>query len=86
MTANTRTSCIPFYLMFLNRRHSKRREELGKSADVVDESMMRRKHMEDSKAVELEEVEQGTQRRAVEEDNGLQDMTDLLNEDFIYVY
>ena len=72
--------------MFLNRQHAKKREQLGKTAVVVDESMMRKKHMEDSKAVELEGHAQGHERRAVEEDNGLLDMTDIRNEDFIYVY
>lgn len=70
--------------MFLNRRHAKKREQMGKSAQIVDESMMRKDHIEDSKAVEL--GEEANTQRAVEEDNGLQDMTDLKNEDFIYVY
>lgn len=71
--------------MYLNHRHAKRREELGKSAVLLDESMMGKNQMEDSKAVELEE---GANRRqkGLEEDNALQDMTDLQNEDFIYVY
>ncbi|KAK3299606.1 major facilitator superfamily domain-containing protein [Chaetomium fimeti] len=78
------SAIIPFYLMFLNRRHAKRREELGKSAVLVDESMMGKNHMEDSKAVEA--GESNRQQKALEEDNALQDMTDLQNEDFIYVY
>lgn len=72
--------------MFLNRRHAKKREELGKTAEIVDESMMRKKHMEDSKAIELDGHAEGHERRAVTEDNGLLDMTDISNEDFIYVY
>lgn len=72
--------------MFLNRLHSKKREELGKTADVVDESMVRKKDMQDSKAIELEGQAEGHERRAVAEDNGLLDMTDVKNEDFIYVY
>lgn len=75
---------IPMYLMVLNRWHAKRREELGKQANVVDESMVRRKDMQESKAVELEQNEQlGTN---IEDDNGLNDLPDLKNEDFIYVY
>ncbi|KAI1334355.1 MFS general substrate transporter [Xylariaceae sp. FL0016] len=74
---------IPMYLMVLNRWHAKKREELGKQADVVDESMMSKKQMQDSKAVELEQREQA---RNIEDDNGLQDLPDLRNEDFIYVY
>lgn len=79
---------IPFYLMFLNRRHAKRRQELGKNAVLVDESMMGKNQMEGSKAVEGEDGEGSANKRhkALEEDNALHDMTDLQNEDFIYVY
>jgi hypothetical protein len=73
---------IPVYLTILNRLHAKKREEVGKSANVVDESMLRRKEMTDSKAVEIEQHEQ---TRGLEEDKGLQDLSDLKNEDFIYV-
>ncbi len=71
--------------MFLNRRHAKKREQLGKSAQIIDESMMKKDAMVDSKAVELEEGPDRPQR-TLEEDNALRDMTDLENEDFIYVY
>ncbi|GJC86030.1 putative transporter C417.10 [Colletotrichum liriopes] len=77
---------IPLYLKYLNVQHAKRREALGKSTQIVDESMMRNKDVQDSKAVELEEDPQRQQHRAIEEDHGLQDMTDLKNEDFIFVY
>ena len=83
-------SLIPVYLLFLNRAHGKRREQLGKSAQLVDESMMAKGPTEGgSKAVEAEEGREpgrGAPRRALEEDNALNDMTDLQNEDFIYVY
>ncbi|KAL2187893.1 MFS general substrate transporter [Thermothelomyces heterothallicus CBS 203.75] len=79
------SALIPFYLMFLNRRHAKRREQLGKNAVLVDESMIVKTQMEDSKAVEVEDANHRRQR-ALEEDNALRDMTDLQNEDFIYVY
>ena len=73
--------------MYLNRRHAKRREELGKSAVLVDESMMAKGHMEEGKAVDIEGGDGGMRaRRTLEEDNAMQDMTDLKNEDFIYVY
>lgn len=72
------------YLMFLNRWHSKKREELGKQGNIIDESMVRRKDMQGSKAVEIEQNEQAT--RNIEDDNGLNDLPDLKNEDFIYVY
>ncbi|KAK3321729.1 major facilitator superfamily domain-containing protein [Apodospora peruviana] len=84
------SAIIPIYLMFLNRRHAKRREELGKNAQIVDESMMGKNHIENSKAVEIEaghdEIAGQRHRKALEEDNALRDMTDLKNEDFIYVY
>ncbi|KAK2047272.1 major facilitator superfamily transporter [Colletotrichum somersetense] len=77
---------LPFYLKYLNSKHAKRREALGKSTNIVDESMMRNKDVKDGKEVELEEDPQRQQHRAIEEDHGLQDMTDLKNEDFIFVY
>ncbi len=77
--------CIPFYLAYLNHQHAKKREELGKNAVLVDESMMGKNQMVDSKAAGLEESG-GRQLKALEEDNALRDMTDLQNEDFIYVY
>lgn len=79
-------SLIPIYLKFLNNKHAKRREELGKSAQIVDESMLRKDETETSKAVEVEGDAAGQQHRTIEEDNALRDMTDLKNEDFIYVY
>lgn len=84
------SALIPFYLMFLNRRHARRREELGKTAEVVDESMVGKGRLETSKAVEVEEggigADDARQQRSLEEDNALKDMTDLRNEDFIFVY
>ncbi|KAI1355339.1 major facilitator superfamily domain-containing protein [Xylaria sp. FL0043] len=74
---------IPVYLMFLNKKHGKKRVRLGKRADVVDESMMRKKEMQQSQDNELDQKEQVT---SLEDDNGLQDRSDLTNEDFIYVY
>lgn len=47
--------------------------------------MISRKNVKAGKAIELEEAPTD-QQRAVEHDNGLRDMTDLGNEDFIYVY
>ncbi|CAN8098236.1 unnamed protein product [Discula destructiva] len=78
------SALIPFYLMFLNKRHARRREELGKSAALIDESMVTKKKMAESKAVEIEDA-QVPQHRALEDDNALHDVTDLNNEDFIYV-
>ena len=57
--------------MLLNRKHAALREQLGKSAVVVDRSMMN---------VEGEELSDGTGERAFD------DETDLKNEDFIFIY
>ncbi|RYO82527.1 hypothetical protein DL762_006582 [Monosporascus cannonballus] len=74
---------IPMWLLVLNKQHAKKREQLGKSANLVDRSMMRKEKMAESKGAELEQHEHS---RGVEEDRGLQDVSDLKNEDFIYVY
>jgi hypothetical protein len=71
---------IPMYLALLNRRHAKRRQELGKSAVRVDESMLRKKEMV-HKGAGMEAQEQGERQ-----DLGFSDLTDMQNEDFIYVY
>ena len=73
---------IPVYLTLLNRRHAKRREELGKSAVRVDESMLKKDEISTAKEVEIEE---GCEQRGVGQDNGFSDLTDIQNEDFIYV-
>lgn len=73
---------ITFYLMFLNKRHAARREALGKSAHKIDESMVGKDKLGETKAIELEE----DRYQAVTEDKGFADVTDLLNEDFQYVY
>jgi hypothetical protein len=74
----------PFYLAYLNKKHEERRAELGKSAHVTDLSMVRKDQLVESKAVELEDIRD--QKTSVESDKGLLDVTDLMNEDFIYVY
>jgi len=53
---------------------------------MVDESMMAKSQMEDSKAVDIEDGEGGARGRRTLEDGAMQDITDLKNEDFIYVY
>jgi hypothetical protein len=75
---------MDLYLVFLNKRHSRQREALGKSAVVVDESMMTKNKIETNKAVELEDINESPDLSVA--DNGFSDMTDLQNEDFIYVY
>jgi MFS family permease len=74
---------IPIYLALLNKRHAKRREALGKSAVRIDESMMKKEEMTQGKGIELEETGDAPRQEA---DNGFSDLTDMQNEDFIYVY
>ncbi|KAI0468439.1 MFS general substrate transporter [Xylaria cf. heliscus] len=74
---------IPIYLMYLNKMHEKKRVQLGKQANIVDESMLARKEMEQPQERDLEQKEGATN---LEDDNGFQDLSDLKNEDFIYVY
>jgi MFS family permease len=74
---------IPIYLALLNKRHAMRREELGKSAVRIDESMMKKADMAHGKDMKLEE---NGQPQREETDNGFNDLTDMQNEDFIYVY
>ncbi|KAL2417632.1 putative transporter [Exophiala dermatitidis] len=74
---------IWLYLLLLNRRHARRRAELGKAADKIDESMVGKEKIGATKAVELEEAHQaGVASNA----NGFTDMTDLQNEYFVFVY
>jgi hypothetical protein len=74
---------IPVYLALLNKRHAQRREEFGKTATRVDESMLKKVGMTQGKSVELEE---SGQTRVQSADKGFSDLTDVQNEDFIYVY
>lgn len=75
---------MDLYLVFLNKKHARERGALGKSAVLVDESMMTKDKVEASKSVELEDVNERNNQSVA--DNGFLDMTDLRNEDFIYVY
>jgi hypothetical protein len=69
----------------LNKKHERRRIELGKSGQIVDESMLRKPKLEESKVADLDN-DISDRIISVEYDNGLHDMTDLKNEDFIFVY
>ncbi|RAL06517.1 putative MFS transporter [Aspergillus homomorphus CBS 101889] len=77
------SALIPFYLMFLNRQHAKKRRELGKG-DPGSEEREEGDTQLKGDAVQLEQVRD--YRQAIQEDNGLHDVTDLRNEDFVYVY
>lgn len=68
------------YLMLLNRSHGKKRLALGKSAEIIDRSMM---EVEEQPTAEDEEDYSDPSVNAERVDN---DETDMKNEDFIYVY
>ncbi|KAG2412225.1 hypothetical protein HFD88_009782 [Aspergillus terreus] len=72
------------YLVYLNKKHAKKRREMGKPAQIVDESMLAKKVL-GSKAMELENVENAPDDGQLG-DKGFADTTDLKNEDFIFVY
>jgi hypothetical protein len=67
-----------FYLVILNKKHSRTRESLGKPAKIKDVSMSRVKaRVEDA---DESQSEDGTGHQAFD------DKTDWENEDFIFVY
>jgi MFS family permease len=68
------------YLMFRNRQHAVRREELGKSAIIIDRSMMTARERAADNGAVAEEVEGYGGEKAFD------DITDLKNEDFVYIY
>ncbi|KAH8929497.1 MFS general substrate transporter [Atractiella rhizophila] len=72
-----------FYLIFLNKLHERKRVSLGKSAKVVDLSLV-----SDSKMRELMEkqkrLDEAEGKTGVHNSNAFLDMTDLQNEDFLY--
>ncbi|KAK5005804.1 hypothetical protein LTR39_005833, partial [Cryomyces antarcticus] len=69
------------YLMFLNKRHAKRRVQVGKSAEIVDQSMMDKKTWNKSEGG----AHSGNNGQQLFE-KAFDDETDLKNEDFIFVY
>ncbi|PMD17790.1 MFS general substrate transporter [Hyaloscypha hepaticicola] len=69
------------YLMFLNKRHASRRVALGKSAVILDRSMMNSQERAIS-----DEFDEGTGSEIVVGEKAFDDITDLKNEDFIFVY
>lgn len=72
------------YLVFLNKRQAKKREQLGKSAQIIDESMLAKNKIESGKTIETEEASGGPDAAA--NNKGFSDLTDLKNEDFVFVY
>jgi hypothetical protein len=67
--------------MFLNRKHANTRIALGKSAVVLDRSMMNAQER-----IVSEGVDAGTGEGEQEGEKAFDDITDLENEDFVFVY
>ncbi|PWY76268.1 MFS general substrate transporter [Aspergillus heteromorphus CBS 117.55] len=67
------------YLFFLNTKHEKQRARLGKSAKIVDHSMQA------VGAVPVDKTD-AAPPQTLSEDNAFKDLTDWMNEDFVYVY
>lgn len=69
------------YITYLNKRHARERERLGKSAYVVDLSMAKSSKLahEEGGAINDGKAAGGVGDKAFD------DVTDLKNEDFIYV-
>jgi len=67
-----------FWIKLLNRKHAATRESMGKAANVVDLSMG------EGKQVDAEEAENVGARGVG--DKAFDDVTDVKNEDFIYVF
>lgn len=67
------------YLLLLNKRHEKKRVSMGKSAKIVDKSMA-------AIGTVFKEEEGKVPQEEGADDNAFRDLTDLDNEDFVYVY
>ncbi|KAJ5050205.1 hypothetical protein NUH16_008745 [Penicillium rubens] len=66
------------YMYFLNKKHEKKRVALGKDAKIVDQSMQTIQAVSDDAKEDL------PQQAA--DDNSWKDLTDVQNEDFVYVF
>lgn len=67
------------WLVFLNKKHARQRADLGKAAQINDPSM-------EDNARFRERAQSLNQQEGAVGDKGFDDETDLVNEDFIYVY
>ena len=73
------------YLAFLNKRHAAARKRMGKAADIIDTSLeTTEKSVRLQKRNEDKEKEEGVDP-AVLNSRAFDDLTDIQNEDFIYV-
>lgn len=68
------------YLLLLNKKHENQRVSMGKSSKIIDKSMAA------VGTVFKEEEEGKVQQGEGVDDNAFRDLTDLDNEDFVYVY
>jgi hypothetical protein len=76
------------YLVWLNKSHSRRRARLGKAAAAIDYSVL---SSEDAERMRRSQRVDAAGDDAPEDDHqegdrAFQDMTDLQNEDFIFVF
>lgn len=69
------------WLRILNRKHAAARERVGKAANVVDFSMEHKTALPS-----YDEAVTETPRTGSVGDKAFEDVPDLRNEDFIYVY
>jgi hypothetical protein len=75
------------YLTYLNRDHSRRRVMAGKDAVIVDYSLYSPEEadrLRRSKATEGQHIENA--RDATVGDHAFDDMTDLMNDEFVFVF
>lgn len=89
LTANLIIFCVMLliiavgaaYIRFMNRKHAARRVAMGKPAKIIDLSM------ESSKQLgQHDEAANDAQQAGGVGDHAFSDMTDLQNEDFVFVY
>ena len=59
---------------------------MGKSATVLDESMIGKNHLNTLKEVEMSAIDQSPENQRKGGEKGFEDVTDLKNEDFVFVY
>lgn len=76
------------YLVYLNKDHGRRRARLGKSAAAIDYSVLSSEDAERlRRSQRLDAAEDGSPEDDHQEgDRAFQDLTDLQNEDFIFVF
>lgn len=84
------------YLRYLNRLHAKKRVAMGKKAQIVDMSLETAEEVQRLEQVQEEMRNQSSRTQGDDaegvdevpkpESNAFADLTDLENEDFVFVY